>query len=89
MRLLVFMRDGRTVYRIRRRHDLAQLVRATAWDDQDTTVIWADRGIWSTADGDHSWLNQVKLRHISPGSISHVELDQSPATPMPEMAAAS
>ena len=76
MRLLVFLRDGRTVYRVKGRGALARLVRAEPWHEEPG--VFVDKGIWNPTTGEYIWTIQVKLRALAKNSISHVEEDQLP-----------
>lgn len=71
MRLLVYMRDGRTVYYLTGRSKLAQLVRAEPWHEQPG--ITAARGIWNPTTGEYVWTPGIHLRYLAKGSISVVE----------------
>lgn len=79
MKLLVYMRDGRTVYRITGRGKLAKLLRTDVegvegWDkDQHVNV---ERGIWNPATGEYNWTANVRLRFIAKGSIGVIEEDR-------------
>jgi hypothetical protein len=70
VKLLVYLRDGRTVYRLRGRKVLARLVRLDPWHEEQGSVV--DRGIWNHDTGEYNWL-QLRIRHIAAHSISHVE----------------
>jgi hypothetical protein len=70
VRLLVYLRDGRTVYMIKGRAVLSQLVGAEPWGEH--RGVNADRGTWNPTTGDYNW-RTVRLRHLAKGSISHVE----------------
>lgn len=71
MRLLVHMRDGRTVFRIIGRGVLAQLCRAEPWHEEKG--VYADRGTWNPATGEYVWTTKIRLRQIAKASISFVE----------------
>jgi hypothetical protein len=73
VRLLVFMRDGRTVYRVKGRGVLARLVRVEPWHEEPGALV--DKGVWNPTTGEYLWTVQAKLRFIAKGSISHVEED--------------
>lgn len=76
MRLLIFMRDGRTVYRVTGRGKLAKLLRTElekveGWDKDQHVMV--ERGIWNPATGDYVWSASVRLRFIAKGSIGVIE----------------
>lgn len=73
MRLLVYMRDGRTVYKIVGRGFLAKLVRGEPWDEDRKGGV-VGRGIWNPATGEYVWM-AVRLQWLSKNSISVVEED--------------
>lgn len=73
MKLLIYMRDGRTVYRITGRANLAKLLQRDA-TDEDRSLLVA-RGIWNPATGEYVWTPAVRLRYIAKGSISVIEED--------------
>lgn len=70
MKLLVYLRDGRTVYLIEKRGRLRQLVGDEPWHEGAST--FAVKGIWNPTTGEYVW-SRVQLRHISKSSISVVE----------------
>ncbi len=73
MKLLVFMKDGRTVYMIEKRGVLSELCRDEPWHEQPgATVV---KGIWNPTTGEYLWQRNVRLRFLAKGSISHVEED--------------
>lgn len=80
MRLLVFMRDGRTVYRLTGRGTLRKLCAGEPWDEDPGAIV--QRGIWSPSQEKYRWIG-VKLRHLAKGSISVVEEDSYTETPAP------
>lgn len=70
MKLLVYMKDGRTVYFLEKRGRLAQLVGSEPWHENES--LRAARGIWNPHTGEYHW-TAVPLRHIARGSIAVVE----------------
>lgn len=70
MRLLVYLRDARTVYLIPSRGALARLARAEPWNEGGPVA--AVRGIWNPHTGEYLW-TRVGLRYIAKGSIASVE----------------
>lgn len=70
MNLLVYLRDGRTVYLLEKRGRLAQLVGVEPWHEGPGVRV--ARGIWNPTTGLYVWAS-VSLRHIAKGSISVVE----------------
>ena len=72
MRLLVYMKDGRTVYRIVGRGKFAQLLKRALTDEDRSLVV--ERGIWNPTTGEYVW-RVVKLRFLNTSSISCVEED--------------
>lgn len=81
MRLLVYLRDGRTVYMIKGRSVLAQLVGVEPWGEHHGIDV--QRGTWNPTTGEYHWRG-VRVRHLAKGSISHVEeADYGEATPAP------
>jgi hypothetical protein len=76
VKLLIYMRDGRTVYRVVGRGKLARLLRTNVegvegWDKDQ--FVFVDRGIWNPATGEYVWAMSVRLRFIAKGSIGVVE----------------
>jgi hypothetical protein len=70
VRLLVYMRDGRTVYLLEKRGRLAQLVGSEPWNEGDS--VNAVRGIWNHETGAYEW-KAIHVRFIAKASISVVE----------------
>lgn len=70
MRLLVYMKDGRTVYLLERRRRLAELVGGEPHHEGDS--VTAVRGIWNPHTGEYVW-SSVPVRHLAKGSIAVVE----------------
>jgi hypothetical protein len=70
VKLLVYLRDGRTVYLLEKRGRLRQLVGDEPW--HEGPHVFAVRGIWNPNTGEYVW-TPVYLRHISKSSISVVE----------------
>lgn len=70
MKILVYMKDGRTVYMLEKRGRLAQLVQGEPWHEGDSVRV--ARGIWNPHTGEYVW-SAVPLRHIAKGSIAMVE----------------
>jgi hypothetical protein len=70
VKLLVYMKDGRTVYLLEKRGRLAQLVNGEPWHENES--VRAARGIWNPHTGEYVWAS-VPLRHIAKGSIAVVE----------------
>jgi hypothetical protein len=77
VRLLVYMRDGRTVYRLQGRAALARLVSKEPWHEEPGVLV--DRGTWNPTTGEYVWLAQLRVRFISKGSIASVEEDSRQA----------
>lgn len=73
MRLLVYMKDGRTVYRIIGRGYLAKLVKDEPWHENPS--VTCEKGLYNAGTGEFFW-SRIQLRHIARGSISHVEEDR-------------
>jgi hypothetical protein len=71
VKLLVYIRDGRTVYALRGRGELSRLARAEPWGEEPSVV--SVRGTWNPVTGRFVWQPNVHLRHLARGSISHVE----------------
>ena len=70
MNLLVYLRDGRTVYLIEKRGRLRQLVGDEPWHEGPSVRV--ARGTWNPTTGEYVW-RAVGIRHIAKGSISVVE----------------
>lgn len=70
MRLLVYLRDGRTVYMLKGRGVLRKLVEGDPWHEHESVLVM--RGIWNPTLGEYGWAG-VPLRHIAKQSISVVE----------------
>ncbi len=70
MNLLVYLRDGRTVYLLEKRGRLRQLVGEEPWHEGPGVRVV--RGIWNPNTGEYIWTS-VSLRHIAKSSISVVE----------------
>jgi hypothetical protein len=70
MKVLVYMRDGRTVYLIEKRG----LLRALIGNDpaHEGKSVFSVRGTWNPHTGMYVW-RPVPLRHLSPSSIAVVE----------------
>ena len=73
MKLRVYMRDGRTVYRVMGRGNLAKLVGDEPWNEKPGIEVV--RGIWNPLVGEYVWLRGIRLRFIAKGSIGVVEED--------------
>jgi hypothetical protein len=74
MRLLVYLRDGRTVLRIVGRGHLSALLgHEPAGDHHGHTV---DRGTWNPTTGEYVWRQGVRLRYLAKSSIAWVEEDR-------------
>lgn len=81
MRLLVYLRDGRTVYLIVGRGKLRQLAGVEPWHEGPGILV--QRGVWNPVTGLYHW-SGVKVRHISKSSIGHVEeAEYGEETPAP------
>lgn len=78
MTLLVYIRDGRTVFRISGRGWLAELTRREPFNETTRTAE-VDRGVWNPTTGEYVWMSGIKLRFLAKGSISHVEEDRAEA----------
>jgi hypothetical protein len=76
MRLLVYMRDGRTVYLVIGRGNLNKLVGREPWHEDGGFEV--ARGIWNSLTGEYIWTRGVRLRFLAKGSIGVVE-EGSPA----------
>jgi hypothetical protein len=72
MRILVYLRDGRTVYLIDGRAKLARLASREPWSEGANDGIAAVRGIWNHETRDWDW-QRVVLRYVAKSTISHVE----------------
>lgn len=74
MKLLVYMRDGRTCYALTGRGQLAALFsergKGPAHERPSIEVV---RGIWNPHTGAYLWQPGVRLRFIARGSIAFVE----------------
>ena len=74
MRLLVYMRDGRTVYFIAGRANLGSLLRAhPAHEDAGVMAV---RGIWNPTTGEYVWSRGITLRFLAQSSVSVIEEGQ-------------
>lgn len=71
MRLLVYMRDGRTVYYIQGRAKLRELIAAKPGGEHPSVL--AVRGTWNPTTGTYVWTRGIPLRFIAAGSIGVVE----------------
>lgn len=87
MKILVYMRDGRTCYLLRNRKQLRELIHTKP--DGEHTSVPVVRGIWNPHAGEYSWL-RVPLRHVPVSSIGVVEeatgIDDAVAMLKPEEA---
>lgn len=72
MRVVVYMRDGRTCYRIKGRGILRRLVNDEPWNEENGVKV--ERGTWNPQTGEYVWI-VVFVRFLAKGSISHVEQD--------------
>lgn len=70
MKLLVYLRDGRTVYFLEKRGRLRQLTGSKPGHEGESYRV--ARGIWNPILGQYGW-KAVLLRHIATNSISVVE----------------
>lgn len=70
MRLLVYLKDGRTVYMLKGRGVFAKLIGLEPWHEERS--VECQRGIWNPTTGEFHWQG-VRLRHIAKSSISVVE----------------
>lgn len=74
MKLLVYLRDGRTVYRITGRQNLAVLLRRDPAHEERHIAV--ERGIWNPETGEYVWLDKpIRLRFLAKNSVSSVEED--------------
>jgi hypothetical protein len=71
VKILVYIRDGRTVYVLRGRGELARLVGAEPWHEGKGTAV--DRAIWNPTTGLYVWTRGIFVRFISRASIAVVE----------------
>jgi hypothetical protein len=71
VKLLVYMRDGRTCYALRGRGELGKLIRAKP--DGEHPSLDVVKGTWNPSTGLYLWRPGIRLRFIAGGSISHVE----------------
>lgn len=71
MKLLVYMRDGRTVYALTGRKQLRQLVGGDPAHEGESVLTI--RGIWNPVTGTYTWLPGVRVRFVSVASIAFVE----------------
>lgn len=75
MRLLIYMRDGRTVYALKGRTQFRKLIEREPWHEDHGTEV--DRGTWNPHTGEYIW-RRIRVRFIAKGSISSVE-EETPA----------
>lgn len=76
MKLLVYMRDGRTVFALRGRGQLAELMSEKAEKPgpaHERPSVEVVRGTWNPTTGCYVWQPGIRIRFIARGSISHVE----------------
>lgn len=71
MKILVYLRDGRTVYLIVGRGSLARLLGRDPAHEGDPVPV--ARGIWNPAIGEYVWTRSINLRYLSKNSVGHVE----------------
>jgi hypothetical protein len=71
VKLLVYMRDGRTVYYVEGRGKLRSLISRTPGHEEES--ILAVRGIWNPTTGEYVWTRGIPLRFVAAGSIGVVE----------------
>ena len=71
MKLLVYLRDGRTVFALKGRGELARLISREPAHEERGAV--ADRGIWNPENGDYVWTSGIRTGFIAKGSISYVQ----------------
>lgn len=71
MRIRLFMRDGRTCYRLAKRADLGDLVKRSP--ENENRSIVAEVAFWNPMLGELSDFREVRIRAISKGSIGWVE----------------
>jgi hypothetical protein len=72
MRLLVYIRDGRTCYRLTGRKNLMRLLQTEPWHEEPGITV--ERGIWNPETGLYVW-TFAKVRYIAKGSIGVIEED--------------
>lgn len=72
MKLLVYLKDGRTVYRIIGRGKLAALLKRALTDEDRSLTV--ERGIWNPTTGEYVW-RVARLRYLNTSSISVIEED--------------
>lgn len=73
MKLLVYMKDARTVFALRGRAELARLIsekRGPAHEEEPLVVV---RGIWNPLTGLYVWQPGIRLRFLARGSVAAVE----------------
>lgn len=70
MKLLVYLRDGRTVYFLEKRGRLRQLMSGEPGHEGESYRV--ARGIWNPITGEYVW-KAVLLRHLAKSSVSVVE----------------
>jgi hypothetical protein len=71
VKILVYMRDGRTVYRIAKRGLLAELLtREPAHEERGIAV---ERAYWNPVTGTFTFWHEVRLRFLSKNSVAVVE----------------
>lgn len=70
MKLLVYLRDGRTCYLIAKRGILRELVGDEPWHEKGSARVL--RGTWNPTAGEYVW-TVAYLRWIAKGTISVVE----------------
>jgi hypothetical protein len=71
VRILVYLRDGRTVYLLEKRSTLNKLVNGgEPWHENESISVV--RGIWNPEAREYVW-KAIPLRYIAKASISVVE----------------
>jgi hypothetical protein len=71
LKLLVYMRDGRTVFALKGRGELTRLVSREPGHEENGVIVV--RGVWNPTTGAYIWTPAIRLRFIAKGSIAYVE----------------
>lgn len=73
MKLLVYMRDGRTVFALRGRSQLAELMSEKSGPAHERPSVEVVRGTWNPITGSYVWQPAIRIRFIARASIAWVE----------------
>ena len=71
MKLLVYLRDGRTCLALAGRGQLHALTKGEPWHENKGIPVV--RGTWNPTTGTYVWRPNVVVRYISHGTIAWVE----------------